>query len=182
LLRSSLQILVLLDAGAMLTTETTAGERFARAFLAKDWDGVATLLDPQVDFRGLTPGRAWEASTAEDLIQQVLSKWIEPSDDIGDGREHPGGVRVLDVPTRGIGHLGERPGGQVPHRVERRARHLVGGVVGEGLARATLVIVLPIIGGRVFSLLVGLGARWSSTRATQCLRKLGQAQHKSSVL
>jgi hypothetical protein len=55
LLRSSLQILVLLDAGAMLTTETTAGERFARAFLAKDWDGVATLLDPQVDFRGLTP-------------------------------------------------------------------------------------------------------------------------------
>ena len=90
LLRSSLQILVLLDAGAMLTTETTAGERFARAFLAKDWDGVATLLDPQVDFRGLTPGRAWEASTAEDLIQQVLSKWIEPSDDVHE---------VIDVAT-----------------------------------------------------------------------------------
>jgi hypothetical protein len=66
----------------MLITETTAGERFARAFLAKDWNGVATLLDPQVDFRGLTPGRAWEASTAEDLIQQVLSRWIEPSDDV----------------------------------------------------------------------------------------------------
>ncbi len=66
----------------MLTTGTTAGERFARALLAKDWAVVAAVLDPQVDFRGLTPGRAWEASTAEDLIQQVLSKWLEPSDDV----------------------------------------------------------------------------------------------------
>jgi hypothetical protein len=38
----------------MQITETTVGERFARAFLAKDWNGVATLLDPHVDFRGLT--------------------------------------------------------------------------------------------------------------------------------
>jgi hypothetical protein len=74
----------------MLTTGTTAGERFARAFLAKDWDGVARLLDPQVDFRGLTPGRAWKASTANELIQQVLSKWIEPIDDVH---------QVIDVAT-----------------------------------------------------------------------------------
>jgi len=74
----------------MLTTETTAGERFARALLAKDWNGVAAVLDPHVDFRGLTPGRAWEASTAEDLIQQVLSTWIEPSDDV---------YEVIDVAT-----------------------------------------------------------------------------------
>jgi hypothetical protein len=42
LLGSSLQILALLDAGAMLTTEASAGERFARAFLAKDWVGRVT--------------------------------------------------------------------------------------------------------------------------------------------
>jgi hypothetical protein len=66
----------------MLTTETTVGERFARAFLAKDWDAVAELVDPAVDFRGLTPGRPWEATTADALIQGVLSQWIEPSDEV----------------------------------------------------------------------------------------------------
>ena len=55
----------------MLTSETTAGERFARALLAKDWNGVAAVLDPNVDFRGLTPGRAWEASTAGERILKL---------------------------------------------------------------------------------------------------------------
>jgi hypothetical protein len=66
----------------MLTTETSVGERFARAFLAKDWDAVTGVLDPAVDFRGLTPGRPWEAATADDVIQQVLSQWLEPTDDV----------------------------------------------------------------------------------------------------
>jgi hypothetical protein len=38
------------------------GERLAAALLAKDWDGVAAVLDPAIDFRGLTPGRPWEAN------------------------------------------------------------------------------------------------------------------------
>jgi hypothetical protein len=74
----------------MLMTEKTVGERFARAFLAKDWAAVAGVLDPSVDFRGLTPGRAWEAATADELIQLVLRQWLEPTDDV---------YEVLDVAT-----------------------------------------------------------------------------------
>ena len=74
----------------MLTIETTVGGRFARAFLAKDWDAVAGVLDPAVDFRGLTPGRAWEATTADELIQLVLRRWLEPTDDV---------YEVIDVTT-----------------------------------------------------------------------------------
>jgi hypothetical protein len=43
------------------------GARFATALLAKDWDGVMALLDPAVDFRGVTPGQPWEAKTPDDL-------------------------------------------------------------------------------------------------------------------
>ena len=61
---------------------TNVGERFAAALLAKDWDGVLALLDPTVDFRGLTPGQPWEAKTPGDLVEQVFSHWFEPDDDI----------------------------------------------------------------------------------------------------
>ena len=52
--------------GVMTTeTQTTSlGEAFAVALPRKDFDEVARLLHPQVDFRGLTPGRMWEASDA----------------------------------------------------------------------------------------------------------------------
>lgn len=74
----------------MVLTGTSLGEQFAGALLAKDWKGVITVLDPEVDFRGLTPGRPWEARTAGDLVDQVLSQWFEPSDEI---------YEVLDVST-----------------------------------------------------------------------------------
>jgi hypothetical protein len=41
---------------------TTLGERFARALAAKDFAQVTDLLHPEVDFRGMTPGRFWEAT------------------------------------------------------------------------------------------------------------------------
>ena len=38
-------------------------------------------LDPSVDFRGLTPNRAWEASSASELVSEVLlGQWLEESD------------------------------------------------------------------------------------------------------
>jgi hypothetical protein len=40
------------------------------------------LLDPAIDFRGLTPGQPWEAKTPDDLVEQVFTHWFEPSDDI----------------------------------------------------------------------------------------------------
>jgi hypothetical protein len=49
--------------------------------LAKDWDAVSDALDPDVDFRWLTPGQPWEANSARQLIVDVLALWLEPTDD-----------------------------------------------------------------------------------------------------
>ena len=60
-----------------------AGERFARALAAKDRGALLDVLDPAVDFMGLTPGRTWEATSAEELVDDVLlGRWFEPSDTI----------------------------------------------------------------------------------------------------
>jgi hypothetical protein len=65
-----------------MAQDLSAGERFARSFLAKDWSTLEEVLHPQVDFRGLTPGRPWEASTARELIDDVLRQWLEPGDEV----------------------------------------------------------------------------------------------------
>ncbi len=62
--------------------DLSAGERFARSLLAKDWSTVSDVLDPQIDFRGLTPSRPWEASTSQDLIDDVLAQWLGPDDEV----------------------------------------------------------------------------------------------------
>ena len=40
------------------------------------------MLAPQVDFRGLTPNRAWEADDAETLVDIILASWLEPKDEV----------------------------------------------------------------------------------------------------
>jgi hypothetical protein len=66
----------------MLTTTATLGDQFARSLLAKDWDRVAAILAPDVHFRGLTPGRYWEANSATEVVEGILKQWFEPSDEI----------------------------------------------------------------------------------------------------
>ena len=62
---------------------SSVGERFARALATKDRDALLDLLDAQVDFRGLTPGRPWEADSATALVDEVLlGAWFEDSDRI----------------------------------------------------------------------------------------------------
>jgi hypothetical protein len=60
----------------------SVGDRFVRFLLAKDWAGVEDVIDPAIDFRGLTPGSPWEATSAKSLIESVFQVWFEPSDDI----------------------------------------------------------------------------------------------------
>jgi hypothetical protein len=55
------------------------GENFARGVAAKDNDLVRGLLHPQLDFRGMTPGRIWEAASPEDVID-ALNAWFEDTD------------------------------------------------------------------------------------------------------
>ena len=59
------------------------GERFVEALAAKDTDALLGVLSPTVDFRGMTPGRFWEASSA-DAVVEILYEWFEPTDVIED--------------------------------------------------------------------------------------------------
>jgi hypothetical protein len=70
--------------GDVVTTETqrTLGAAFAQALASKDFDAVGELLHPEIDFRGLTPGRVWEESDSGALVGNVLRRWFEDSDEI----------------------------------------------------------------------------------------------------
>lgn len=59
------------------------GERFARGLAAKDRLALVDVLAPDVDFRGLTPSRAWEATSAVQLVDHVLlGAWFDAGDRI----------------------------------------------------------------------------------------------------
>jgi len=62
----------------MCMTETLAA-KFAKCVAAKDLDGVRDLLDPEVDFRAMTPGRVWEADEPEDVLN-TLRTWFDDVD------------------------------------------------------------------------------------------------------
>lgn len=61
---------------------TSLGERFAHAIALRDRDGLAALLADDVDFKGLTPGKLWEASTAAEVVDVVFGSWFEEHDRI----------------------------------------------------------------------------------------------------
>jgi hypothetical protein len=63
--------------------DADVGTRFAQAVAARDAQGLKDLLAPDVDFRGLTPGRFWETGSATELVDDiVLGMWFEPTDHI----------------------------------------------------------------------------------------------------
>jgi hypothetical protein len=67
---------VKVDASASL------GSDFAAALARKDFDRIRGLLHPEINFRGLTPNRVWEAADAEAVVSGVLREWFEDSDEI----------------------------------------------------------------------------------------------------
>ena len=58
------------------------GRAYAEALSRKDFAAIEALLHPDVDFRALTPGRAWESSDAQDVLSNVLRRWFGDTDDI----------------------------------------------------------------------------------------------------
>ena len=59
------------------------GEAFAGAVAAKDRAALLGLLAPDVEFRGLTPGRSWTADDAVTAVDEiVLGSWFTVTDDI----------------------------------------------------------------------------------------------------
>lgn len=53
------------------------GADFAQALFAKDFDRVREIVDPEIDFRALTPRRFWEPAGPEELIDGVLKVWLD---------------------------------------------------------------------------------------------------------
>ena len=65
------------------TATTTLGEQFARAIAAKDRARLCSLLADPIDFRALTPQRYWEATSAEEVVDQIiLGQWFDSGDHI----------------------------------------------------------------------------------------------------
>jgi hypothetical protein len=60
----------------------TLGEEFAHALAAKDSGRLLDLMHPEIDFRGLTPNRAWEASDRDKVLSVLLDRWFEDKDEI----------------------------------------------------------------------------------------------------
>jgi hypothetical protein len=74
---------------------TDVGLRYVAALAAKDTDALMGLFAADVDFRGMTPGRFWEAGSPDEVVQQVLYQWFEPADFI-EGVEHVEAGRMVD--------------------------------------------------------------------------------------
>ena len=58
------------------------GRDFAQALAARDPERLTEVLSPDVDFRALTPNRAWQTSTAQEFVTDVLAAWFEENDHI----------------------------------------------------------------------------------------------------
>ena len=60
---------------------TDLGRRFAEALGHRDGAALKSLLAHDVDFRAMTPGKFWETSNANDLVDGVfLGSWFEAQD------------------------------------------------------------------------------------------------------
>ena len=90
---------------------STVGREFAEALSRKDFGRVAELVDPGLDFRGLTPNRTWQSSNAAEFVSDVLEKWFEESDVIEEmiGIETGAFADRDQVAYRFRGHNGDGP-------------------------------------------------------------------------
>jgi hypothetical protein len=64
---------------------TSLAAQFGQAVAAKDTATLSALLHPEIDFRGMTPGRIWEADGPDDVLA-AIGTWYE-DDDVIEGVE-----------------------------------------------------------------------------------------------
>ena len=64
------------------TTVTALGRRFVEAVAIKDAQAVGAVLHPEVDFRGLTPNRFWEAHDRDAVLEILFGSWFQPHDEL----------------------------------------------------------------------------------------------------
>jgi len=63
-------------------TDSQLGAEFAKALAAKDVDRLAPLIHSEIDFRGMTPSRTWEAADRDAVLTILLGSWFEDTDEI----------------------------------------------------------------------------------------------------
>jgi ketosteroid isomerase-like protein len=92
----------------------TVGERpgpaFAQALAVRDFDKLRSLLDPDIEFRALTPRRTWEASGDAETLA-LFRRWFDlPTvvEEIDDVSSHAVGDR-MHVAYRFLGHGDDGP-------------------------------------------------------------------------
>jgi len=106
------------QADTELEDAARTGRRFVRSLADKDEQALVGLFAERVSFRGLTPGRFWEAQSPEQVVHDVLFQWFEPSDVIESVEQvEPG--RVADLYRVDYRLTVRNPGGR--YAVEQRA-------------------------------------------------------------
>jgi len=97
--------------GSQATAVDTVGGRFARGLAAKDSASIRDLLHPEIDLRGLTPNRSWEAVGPDAVLALLLRDWFEDSDEI-EAVEHLETDAFSDCERVGYRFRVNRPGGR----------------------------------------------------------------------
>ena len=64
------------------TIASALGRRFVEALAIKDAEAVRAVLHPEVDFRGLTPNRFWEAHDRDAVLEIVFGVWFGADDEL----------------------------------------------------------------------------------------------------
>ena len=59
-----------------------ARPRFVEALAIKDAEALRAVLHPEVDFRGLTPNRFWEAHDRDAVLEIVFGVWFGADDEL----------------------------------------------------------------------------------------------------
>lgn len=72
-------------------------EGFVQAIAGHDRAALEELLTPDIDFRGLTPGRSWEAGSREYVVNILLEHWFEETDRVEAVTRFERGENVADV-------------------------------------------------------------------------------------
>lgn len=61
--------------------DSPLGRALVDAIARKDDVALDALLDPELDFRAMTPGRVWEAASVADVLDAV-HQWFDENDHI----------------------------------------------------------------------------------------------------
>ena len=102
----------------------SVGERWASAIAAQDRASLTALLSAEVDFRALTPRRAWEGGTPDEVADVVLGAWFDDEVTI-DAIDQLTEDQVAD--TSRVGYRFRATTDDGPHLVEQQAYYRADG-------------------------------------------------------